>query len=100
MGVTVTRGLVDWQRLTIRVSRVAWSPWMLMRGPWPVDHPDRADLRVLGVPVPFFTLNAYCGSWRLMARAKTSKVAFAALLPLSSAAGGSRWKSDGDREGV
>ena len=45
MGFTVTRGLVEWQGLTLRVSRMAWSLRMLMRGPWPVDHLDRSVLQ-------------------------------------------------------
>ena len=45
MGFTVTRGLVDWQGLILRVYQMAWSPRMLMRGPWPVDHPDRSVLQ-------------------------------------------------------
>ena len=45
MGLTVTRALVDWQGLTLTVSRMAWSLWMLMRGPWHVNHRDRLVLQ-------------------------------------------------------
>ena len=62
MAFTITRGLVDQQGLTLRVSLAAWSLWMLKRSMWLVARPDRSVLQERGTgPLPEGDLSHWLG---------------------------------------